>query len=249
MSENKNCTYAEKICMRKGIWLIIIFSIIIMSSGSAFASEPVLISISSHLHKVIFDGKWTFETEWKASSLDTIRYDDGSKIQLRTAHQDGYIYVFLDLVSDTIIDKGADNALICFDGKNDKTKIPGIDDYCFSTSLDRKIFFAYQGNGIIGLNGNFQKIPNPDGYVAIGSVSDENDRYSKIPHPSYEFRIPIDVLGRSDNYGFYISVYEANSNMIYSWPTEVHQSRIFTIPSPSVWGDIISPDKSMARSQ
>ena len=237
-----------KLNMRNEVWIIVIFSIIIFGSGNAFASEPILITISSHLHKVIFDGKWTSEPEWKASSLDTVYYDDGTKIQLRTAFQDGYIYVFLDLVSDTVIEKGADNALICFDGKNDKTKIPGIDDYCFFTSLSRKISFAYQGNGIIGLNGHFQKIPNPDGYIAIGSVSDENDRYSKIPHTSYEFRIPIDVLGRSDNYGFYMSVYEANSNMIYSWPTEVQQTRIFTIPSPSVWGDIVSPDKSMGTS-
>ena len=237
-----------KLNMRNEVGIIVIFSIIIFGSGNAFASEPILITISSHLHKVIFDGKWTSEPEWKASSLDTVYYDDGTKIQLRTAFQDGYIYVFLDLVSDTVIDKGADNALICFDGKNDKTKIPGIDDYCFFTSLSRKISFAYQGNGIIGLNGHFQKIPNPDGYIAIGSVSDENDRYSKIPHTSYEFRIPIDVLGRSDNYGFYISVYEANSNMIYSWPTEVQQIRIFTIPSPSIWGDIVSPDKSMGTS-
>jgi len=235
--------------MRNEVWIIVIFSIIIFGFGNAFASEPILITISSHLHKVIFDGKWTSEPEWKASSLDTVYYEDGSKIQLRTAHQDGYVYVFLDVVSDTIIDKGADNALICFDGKNDKSKIPGIDDYCFSTSLSRKISFAYQGGGILGFNGHFQKIPNPKGYVAIGNVSDENDRYSKIPHVSYEFRIPIDVLGRSDNYGFYIAVFEANSNVIYSWPTEVHQSRIFTIPSPSVWGDIISPDKSMAKSQ
>ena len=102
--------------------------------------------------------------------------------------------------------------------------------------------------GIIGLNGHFQKIPNPEDYIAIGNVSDENDRYSKIPHVSYEFRIPIDVLGRSDNYGFYMAVFEANSNVIYSWPTEVQQNRIFTIPSPSVWGEIISPDKSMGRS-
>jgi len=235
--------------MRNKISIIIIFSIIIFSTGNAFASEPILITISSQLHKVIFDGKWTSELEWKASSLDTLSYDDNSEIQLRTAFQDGYIYVFLDVISDTIIDKGADNALICFDGKNDKTRIPSFDDYCFSTSLSRKISFAYQGGGILGLNGHFQKIPNPENYIAIGNVSDENDRYSKIPHVSYEFRIPIDILERSDNYGFYIAVFEANSNVIYSWPTEVHQSRIFTIPSPSVWGDIISPDKSMAKSQ
>ena len=235
--------------MRNKTSIIIIFSIIIFSTGNAFASEPILITISSHLHKVIFDGKWTSELEWKASSLDTLSYDDNSEIQLRTAFQDGYIYVFLDVIPDTIIDKGADNALICFDGKNDKTRIPSFDDYCFSTSLSRKISFAYQGGGILGLNGHFQKIPNPENYIAIGNVSDENDRYSKIPHVSYEFRIPIDILERSDNYGFYIAVFEANSNVIYSWPTEVHQSRIFTIPSPSVWGDIISPDKSMAKSQ
>ncbi len=235
--------------MQNKISVIIIFSIIIFSTGNAFASEPILITISSHLHKVIFDGKWTSELEWKASSLDTLSYDDNSEIQLRTAFQDGYIYVFLDVISDTIIDKGADNALICFDGKNDKTRIPSFDDYCFSTSLSRKISFAYQGGGILGLNGHFQKIPNPENYIAIGNISDENDRYSKIPHVSYEFRIPIDILERSDNYGFYIAVFEANSNVIYSWPTEVHQSRIFTIPSPSVWGDIISPDKSMAKSQ
>ena len=235
--------------MRNKTSIIIIFSIIIFSTGNAFASEPILITISSHLNKVIFDGKWTSELEWKASSLDTLSYDDNSEIQLRTAFQDEYIYVFLDVISDTIIDKGADNALICFDGKNDKTRIPSFDDYCFSTSLSRKISFAYQGGGILGLNGHFQKIPNPENYIAIGNVSDENDRYSKIPHVSYEFRIPIDILERSDNYGFYIAVFEANSNVIYSWPTEVHQSRIFTIPSPSVWGDIISPDKSMAKSQ
>ena len=235
--------------MQNKISVIIIFSIIIFSTGNAFASEPILITISSQLHKVIFDGKWTSELEWKASSLDTLSYDDNSEIQLRTAFQDGYIYVFLDVISDTIIDKGADNALICFDGKNDKTRIPSFDDYCFSTSLSRKISFAYQGGGILGLNGHFQKIPNPENYIAIGNVSDENDRYSKIPHVSYEFRIPIDILERSDNYGFYIAVFEANSNVIYSWPTKVHQSRIFTIPSPSVWGDIISPDKSMAKSQ
>jgi len=218
-------------------------------SGSAHATEPILITISSDLDKVIFDGKWTHSNEWKRSSADILQYEDGTQIHLRTAHQEGFVYVFLDFASDTIIDKGADNALICFDGKNDKTDIPGIDDYCFFTALSRKISFAYQGGGLIGLNGHFQKIPNPEGYVAIGNVSDKHDRYNKIPHVSYEFRIPLDVLGRSDNYGFYVAVYEANSGIIYSWPKEVQQNRIFTIPSPSEWGEIISPDKSMGKPQ
>jgi len=230
-------------------FIITLLLTISLFSVNAYAIEPILITISSDLDEIVFDGKWTHSNEWKRSSADTLKFDDGTKIHMRTAHQDEFVYVFLDLVSDTIIDKGADNALICFDGKNDKTNIPDIDDYCFSTSLSRKISFAYQGGGLIGLNGNFQKISNPEGYVAIGSVSDNHDHYNKIPHVSYEFRIPIDVLGRSDNYGFYVSVYEANSGIIYSWPTEVQQNRIFTIPSPSVWGEIISPDKSMGKPQ
>ncbi len=228
-------------------YLIISLFVSSLVIGNIYASEPILITISSDLDKIIFDGKWTHTTEWKPTSENTLRYDDGTQIHLRTAHQDGFVYVFLDLATDMVIDKGADNALICFDGKNDKTDIPGIDDYCFSTSLSRKISFTYQGDGIIGLNGHFQKISNPVGYVAIGNVSDKHDRYNIIPHVSYEFRIPIDVLGRSHNYGFYMAVFEANSGIIYSWPTEVQQNRIFTIPSPSEWGEITSPDKSMGK--
>ena len=233
----------------KQIFIIFAVFTIVLGAANAFASEPIMISISSNLDKVIFDGRWTFVEEWKSSSQDVIRYDDGTEIQLRSAFQGEYIYIFLDVVSDTIIDKGADNALICFDGNNDKTQIPGSDDYCFFTSLDRKYSFSYNGGGLIGLNGFFKKIPNPDGFIGIGNISDENDRYSKIPHPSYEFRIPIDTLGRSDNYGFYMSVYEADSGIIYTWPNEVFQSRIFTVPSPSEWGDIVSPDKSMAKNR
>jgi len=188
--------------------------------GNVSASEPILITISDYLDEIIFDGKWTFTNEWKPTSENHLRYDDLTQIYLRSAHQDEYVYVFLDLATDTVIDKGGDNALICFDVKNDKTDKPGIDDYCFFTSLSRKVSFSYNGDGLIGLNGHFKKISNPDGFVAISGIS--NDRYNKISHVTYEFRIPIDVIGRSDNYGFYMAVYEANSGIIYSWPTEVH---------------------------
>ena len=99
-----------------------------MFIGNASASEPILITISSYLDEIIFDGKWTNTNEWKPSSAHSLRYDDGTKIHLRTAHQVGFLYVFLDLATDMVIDKGADNALICFDGRNDQTDIPCIAD-------------------------------------------------------------------------------------------------------------------------
>lgn len=70
------------------------------------------------MNKVIFDGIWSHKTEWKRSRLDSL--DDGTRI-LRIAHQDNFIYIFVDVLSDTILDKGADRTTICFDINNDKS--------------------------------------------------------------------------------------------------------------------------------
>ncbi len=75
-------------------------------------------------------------------------------------------------------------------------------------------------------------------------MSDKEDRYSKIPHTSYEFKIPTELVGRSSNYGFYAGVYDADSGLIYSWPESIRLDT-FEIPSPSKWGDLVSPDKSL----
>ena len=75
-------------------------------------------------------------------------------------------------------------------------------------------------------------------------MSDKEDKYSAISHASYEFKIPIELIGRSDNYGFYVNVFDANSNVAYSWPEEI-KLESFSIPNPSLWGNLISPDKSL----
>lgn len=212
---------------------------------SAVASNPIMITIASDMDKIIFDGKWSHETEWKRSSLDTLSYDDGAVIQLRTAHQDNFIYVFVDAIFDTNLDKGADRAIVCFDTNNNKTVLADVDDYCFIVTLDGKRAFVLQGGSVLGVNGGFKKIPSPHGFIGISTVSDENDRYTSVPHPSYEFRIPTELVGRSNIYGFYLALYDAHSNKIYSWPQDVTTEKPFQIASPSKWGELISPDKSL----
>jgi len=225
------------------IFLLIILSPVIFLD--AFGEEPILISLSSDLDQVIFDGKWTTTSEWKKSSYNHLKFDDGTEIHLRTAHQENFIYIQINAASDMIINKGSDSAIVCFDTKNDKTTIPQTDDYCFSTSLGRNSYFTYQGGNVLAINGFFKKITNDKDFVAIGTVSDKVDRYNKTPHASYEFRIPLDVLGRSDNYGFYVSVFDADTQNHYSWPYNIEKKSILSIPSPSQWGDLISPDKSL----
>jgi len=138
-----------------------------------------------------------------------------------------------------------DEATICLDGKNDKSKIHDSNDFCFSVSLGNNEGSVFQGNSLDEATTSMQKILNPDDFIAISTVSDENDRYTTTPHPSYEFKIPIELLERSDNYGFYLSVYDASLDRFYSWPENSTRENSSDIPSPSELGDIVSPDKSL----
>lgn len=226
-------------------YFLVITFVVLLSVEVAYADNTIMITKSFYMDKVIFDGKWSFLTEWKKSSQDTLSYDDGTEIELRTAHQNNFIYVFVDVVSQTEFNKHGDNAIVCFDIKDAKPLTSNNDDYCFLVSLDSKTPFVLQGGSQLGFNGGFKKIENPEGFIGIASLSDENDRYSKIPHQGYEFRIPTDLVGRSDIYGFYLGVYDAQKNKVYSWPQNITSDSPLQIPSPSKWGDIISPDKSL----
>ncbi|MFQ5476314.1 MAG: hypothetical protein ACE5DT_04700 [Nitrosopumilus sp.] len=231
----------------KLLFLCFAFLTIFISFENASATpEPILITISPSMEHVIFDGKWTNWSEWKQSSHNPYIFDDGEvTIHLRTAHLGDYIYVFVDPVDDLTLDEKMDEATVCLDGKNNKNEIHDTDDFCFSVSLGSNEGSVFQGSTIDESTISIQKIPNPDNFIAISAVSDENDRYVKTPHPSYEFKIPIELLERSDNYGFYLSVYDASLDKFYSWPENSTRNNSSDIPPPSEWGDIVSPDKSL----
>ena len=234
--------------MELKLFFLCLASLLIFVSfeNASATSEPILITMSPSMEHVIFDGKWTNFSEWKQSSHNLYNFDDGEiVIHLRTAHFGDYIYVFVDPINDLTLDENIDEATICFDGKNNKSKVHDTNDFCFSISLGNNEGSICQGNTIGEDTTSMHKIFNPDDFIAISTVSDENDRYTTIPHPSYEFRIPIKLLERSDNYGFYFSVYDASLDKFYSWPENSTRENSSDIPSPSKWGDIVSPDKSL----
>ena len=234
--------------MKLKLFFLCLISLIITTSfQTAFSqSEPILITISPSMEFVIFDGKWTNFSEWKQSSHNKYNFDNGkTTIHLRTAHFGDYLYVFVDPINDLTLDKNMDKATICFDGENNKNKIYDSNDFCFSVLLESNPGSMFQGKLIDEDTAQMQKISNHRDYISMSSVSDENDRYSKVLHPSYEFKIPIKLLERSDNYGFYFSVYDASLDKHYSWPENSTGKNIGEISSPSQWGDIISPDKSL----
>jgi len=235
--------------MQRRIFYVVIVFLILSDIGIVAAQDnTILITVSSDMDKIIFDGKWSHKTEWKQSSYNMLSYNDNVIIHLRTAHQGDFIYIFVDVVSDTNLDKEKDNTMICFDSNNDKTLLPDSNDYCFMTTLAGKGSVIYQGNSSLTLD-NFKKLTNYGNFIGMGAVSDQNDRYSNIPHTSYEFKIPTELVGRSDIYGFYLGVYDAYSNRIYSWPQDIISDLQLKVPTPSSWGTLVSPDKSLPEFQ
>jgi len=203
-------------------------------------AEPIFITKSIHMEDIKFDGKWT-DSEWKPSSLTKlIEYNT----VIRSAHQGEFIYILVDVIGDKTFADKEDKSIICFDTKNNKSLKPDNDDYCFIATLNSQVATTLQGDPLNEDNDYFKQIPNPVELIAIGGISDNDDKYSKIPHTSYEFKIPTDFIGRSDNYGFLVYVYDANSGVQITYPDMI-DGEDNKIPSPSQWGDLISPDKSL----
>ena len=60
------------------ISLFLIF-ILFVGMQSAFSYEPILITKSHFGDSLTLDGKWSYPSEWKPSSLEKIRYDDNTE--------------------------------------------------------------------------------------------------------------------------------------------------------------------------
>ncbi|MEM3006743.1 MAG: hypothetical protein QXY25_07785 [Candidatus Nitrosotenuis sp.] len=208
--------------------------------GNVYAFEPIPITISHTMNNVVFDGKWTHEFEWKASSLITYKYENATEIVLRTAHQENFVYVFLDSITDYHPNLN-DHAIICFDTHNNKSEMTDSNDYCFETYLNAEESFVYQGDNESDIG--FSKIEKPQGFIAKSTISDMNDRYTPVPHPSFEFRVPTELIGRQSVYGFYFSVYDDYARKTYTYPQNADSQNFVAMPSK--WGEIYSPDKSL----
>ena len=169
------------------IFIILIISVTLFFPSkyvTSSSTETILITISGTMDEIIFDCKWTFPSEWKNSSLDQFT-NEGANVILRSAHQDNFMYFYVDVLHDFTLNEGMDEAIICIDGQNNKNIIFDEDDYCFLAILGNKQGIVFQGNSTNIITNNFEKILNSKDFIGLGNISDENNRYSKIPHVSY----------------------------------------------------------------
>ena len=228
--------------LEKFFALVILFSL--FGIDLAFADEDLWISITDEADEIIFDGKWTFVQEWKHSSLEQLNTDQGPLI-IRHSHDGENIYILLDALFDEVKSNQSDKAMVCFDTMIDGGTVIRNDDYCFVASMASKNPITLQGGSPLISTANLKQIPNHPELIAVGGFSDENDRYTATPHATYEFKIPIEVLGYSSAYGFYVYVYDNDSRKIITWPEKQTSEKYPYIAAPDQWGKIISPDKSI----
>ncbi len=207
------------------------------------SANEIFITITD-LPDPIIDGKWSSEREWSHSSERKYEYEDGSLLVLRASHDRENIFVMVDMVSDITRDNQKDQAVVCFDTAVNGGDKPDADDYCFTAVLNGS-FTSYRGGGTSQNNNYLEKVTNPSEVEMKAGVSSTFDRYSPIPHLAYELKVPVDSLKRSDIYGFYVSVFDANNKTAHNWPLSVSQSDEIVISSPNEWGKLISPDKSL----
>ena len=86
----------------------------------------IVITKSQEMSKVIFDGKWSFKTEWKESSWKLVQANESTVFHLRAAHQGNFIYFHLNVTPDTKADFDIDKSIICIDTKNNKSEFKEI---------------------------------------------------------------------------------------------------------------------------
>ena len=182
------------------------------------------------------DGLWTHGNEWKQASETIQNYDNGAQLVILTMHDGDYIYVLLELPTDETEDSG-DLAYVCFDTDHDSGE-PDANDYCFLLGMGSGELKTVSGLKDPGIGIDWKPVGNPDDARASSGMS--ASPYSSSPHATYEFKIPIDFLGPSDEYGFYAVVYDSSFYNRYAVPPKYSQADY--IPIPSQWGLLIFPD-------
>jgi len=214
--------------------------ILIFNSPIAFAEE-IFITYTDVDSEIVLDGLWTHSHEWKKSSETKIQEDALNQFVIRSAHNYEKIFVLVDVVVDESKNISEDKSIICFESKTQQNNLSNLT-YCFEILFDGTVTTLMKNPE--STNSQFVKIENHDDTKAISGMSNQYDRYSKTPHISYEFQIPIDVIGRSDVYAFYVEVYDAETNLQILWPQNSEEFLV-SIENSETWGEMISPDKSI----
>jgi hypothetical protein len=200
-----------------------------------FAQQP---SISPTLIESsdapILDGVWTEPDEWSNAVETFVNYTDGSRLVVRTLHDENSVFILLEMPDDHLVDG---HALVCFDTLHDGGYNLEPDDYCFALGGNAR---EYRGDGYSKVG---QQRDLVGGVVIERGLSGSNSPYYEVQnHVTYEYKIPLDYIGRSAEYGFWVT-FDSPGEVVdkaakYYWPESARGS-YFKVAPPREWGLLV----------
>ncbi|MDE1728807.1 MAG: hypothetical protein KGH81_06470 [Thaumarchaeota archaeon] len=212
------------------------------NTNSYYNKKQVTITAPFTRNPPIIDGKWT-TNEWDTTTAVTVE-QNGTKMYVIAEHDQNFIYVMSDIVTDQTTPSNAYlvqiGTLMIFDTDNytgdslsGKDIGIGTGKYFVNGTEIRHGFgsevqtYDEQGKSI--------DLAAPQGYNSSMSLSSTNDPFDSVhPHRVYEFKIPKSLVHTADKYGFSLIAYtclgkEVNlcrANNIF-WPSNT----ILSIPA------------------
>ena len=231
------------------IFITVLITVVSIISLAQFieAQHDHEITIPGGENAVEIDGLWSTNEEWMDASEAKITNEELTAY-LKAKHDEAYLYVMIDFVSDQGLEASGDFAVICFDTKRDGGNVPLLDDYCFYRITRTGDFMdgIIQGNGVrwTVLQEAETWDPYDEKFDAAVAYSHKNDPYDSINnHVIYEFRIPMDSYGFNEEMGFYVYVHDAYTKKFVEWPTNAGGKQFKLIvkdilPAPDKWGDL-----------
>jgi len=231
--------------------IFVVLAILALSIGTnnlvQSEKEPLSIIILNSQHSVEIDGLWTSKTEWVDASETRIDNNELSAY-VRAKHNQAYVYLLIDFLSDHGLEASGDFAVVCFDTKNNAGNAPLPDDYCFYriTRTGDFIDGIIQGNGMdwTVLQEAETWDPYDEKFDAAMSSSHMNDPYDSVnTHVIYEFRIPIESYEINEEMGFYAYVNDAYTKEFIEWPVNAGGKQFKFIVKdvlsvPDKWGNL-----------
>ena len=97
--------------------ILLLSLLILLSTNPAFGQELPIV-FTTNLDDVVFDGIWSYETEWKPGSVTKVKTEN-SNFVIKYAHDYENLLIFISVLSDSTPSKISDKAIICIDSKND----------------------------------------------------------------------------------------------------------------------------------
>jgi hypothetical protein len=178
----------------------------------------------------MIDGTRDYSNEWQRPGFTRSPEGTNQNLVIRSEHDREFMYFLLEDRSDKTNDGADDRGIICLDNPPRETPSPGDEDICIFVTKTG-VITAVKGSDDGSAN-NFVEVPTE--LKARGGMTDG--------FTTYEFKIPIDFVGRYSEYGFLTASVDISSQTMTMFPDRGYSDNI---PPQNLWATMQSLDKTI----